>query len=128
MTTGCLRIKHDFGDGGTAQVNLSRSIGHYDSQLFCTCSLPDPLTGIGVQPGAAMTPASACGQPLRMAWHQAFAAGLPPVGSIFDWDGPALASARQSGSSPRVRGTGAQRGLQCNRPRFIPARAGNRVG
>lgn len=113
MTTGYLRVEHEFGNGWTAQANLSRSVGHYDSRLFYTYGLPDPLTGIGVEPYAgkfSRTQANTAGSidlsgPVelfgrshdlsfglsgsRSDWHgsNAFAAGLPPIGSIFDWDG-----------------------------------------
>lgn len=113
MTTGFARIEHRFDNGWTANASAQRSIGDYNSTLFYTYGLPDPLTGIGIEPYAgrfSRKQASTAGSidisgPVtlfgrshdlsfglsgsRSEWHgtNAYAAGLAPIGSIFDWTG-----------------------------------------
>ena len=113
VATGYLRLEHAFDSGWTADGALSRSLGHYDSKLFYTYGLPDPVGGIGISPYAGKfqrtqqmtTAAIDLAGPVnlfernhqfsfglsaeRSEWHgnNSFASALPPMGSIFDWDG-----------------------------------------
>lgn len=106
------RVEHEFDNGWKAQAGLSHRIEHYDSQLFYTYDLPDPGTGLGVQPHAGKfdrTRLSTAGNidvsgeiealgrthdlsfgasasRSHFTGTNAFATGLGPI-DIFNWDG-----------------------------------------
>ncbi|MCO5140161.1 MULTISPECIES: TonB-dependent receptor [unclassified Shinella] len=111
-TTFFGRVEHEFENGWKAQATLSHTIQHYDSQLFYTYNLPDPVTGLGVQPYAGKFDRTrvatagnvdvsgeieALGRTHELSLGvsasrshfngtNAFATGLGPI-DIFNWDG-----------------------------------------
>lgn len=112
-TTVFGRVEHEFENGWKAQAALSHTIANYDSQLFYTYGLPDPVTGIGIEPYAGKfdrTQSSTAGNVdvsgeidafgrthdlsfgvsasrTQEKGTNAIVTVLPPIGGIFDWDG-----------------------------------------